>query len=333
MGYTHAWVPPAIAASNDLTSWKLICQDIHTQMLASGLSAGTDTGQLDITAVTPLPTSGTFAGYKMYQMDDGVSLPIYIKLEFGVGVSGLSTYGYGSFKTLRIRVTIGSSTDGTGTVTGNVIQYSCPQGVNYADGGTYASPTSYGYSFICYNPDRGFLGIMYQGEGGRNESIQGAGGNNYGLYSGSTLTILIQRTCDEDGVPTNTGYNVIYPNLATNNNTNELWNYGNLPISQGEYYDGTDGTVSQPTAQWSRALTHPYMGKTALDSPVIFNNMNGMSEMNCVLVGKLAATSAGQELEVTIATGITQNMMCIGRETGLSFGPSYQRHAAFILWE
>lgn len=333
MGYTHSWVPPSVATPNDLTAWKAICQDIHTQLLASGLDAAADTGQLDITAVGSLPATATFAGFKMYQFDDGVALPIFIKLEFGVGVTGLSNVVSAVNKTIRIRVTIGTTTNGSGTVTGSTIQYSCPQSLDQADGTIYTPPSSSGFSFLCYNTDRGFLGLVYQGEGGRNEIIISAGSNQYGTFSGATLVLMIQRSYDAAGVPTDDGFSVMYPDLSVLNNTNNMWTTGNMPVCLGKYYDGAGGTVSQPTSQMSRALSHTYSGKSALDFPVIFNDMNGLAEMNCLAVGKAYSALAGQEISIDVAPSITQNMMCVGRDTGLSFIPQYQRHTLFMLWE
>lgn len=332
MGYTKSWVPP-LHIGNNLTQWKLICQDIHNNMEDCGLSVAADTGQLDISSVSVLPSHGTFAGFKMYEMNDLLALPIFIKLEFGVSSMGLNHYGYAAHKSLRIRVTIGTSTDGSGTITSQSIQYQCPQEYSPEDGSNYVTSSSNGISLACYNQDRGFLGFAYQIEGGRNDPLVSGGGNQYGEYSGSSLFIAIQRSKTDAGVPTDDGFSVLYPNLTDLTNYHRQWSDGFLQNSQTKYFDAGTGVVSQPTNQYSRALTHPYSGKTALDSPYVFNDTNGLMEMDCLAIGKIYAASGGQEITAELVPGVSQNMVSIGRETSLSFLPSGQRHCVFMLFE
>jgi len=330
MGYTHKWVPPSAAYGNNLTAWKTICQDIHTQLLASGLDAASDTGQLDITAVGALPSFGGWAGYKMYTFDDGLTPAIFIKLEFGLGTDGLHDGGYGAHKMIRIRVTIGSATDGAGGITGNSVQYQCPQSYNAPDGTNYLTSLIAGYSMLCYNQDRGFLGLYYQ-VAGRPSVVYD--GNKYGGYVGATLVINIQRLYDADGTVNSDGYMVLYPDLATADGNNPTWTFGNMTQSKAKIIHA-DNSITQATSQISRTLTHPYQGNISCDHPYAFDDLNGVVEMSCVGVSKLNAISIAQEFDLELAPSITQHMISVGRETSMSFYPTKgQEHCAFMLWE
>lgn len=85
---------------------------IHTQMLAMGLLATADTGQVDHTTVTRPTVAQTVMGYKMYRFDDvhQAAAPVLVKVEFGS--AGVATYP-------SIWVTAGRATDGAGNFTGS----------------------------------------------------------------------------------------------------------------------------------------------------------------------------------------------------------------------
>lgn len=330
MGYTKRWVPPSVAIPNNLTAWKLICQDIHDQLLNCGLYSSADSGQLDISTVASLPLRTTFAGYKIYVMDDGVTTPVYIKLEFGVNETGLgSNPGSGYYvvnNTLRIKVTIGLTSDGAGTITGNVVTYQCPQEytpptVGSSSGGT---PTNNGKSFACYNEDRGFFGFAYQ-IGGRDEQLNSDG---YGRYSGSTLVIFIQRDLDNDGIA------ILAPYIAsaTNFRSGKYDNWGINEISRS-YYLSTSG-LSQPSYQWARStMNAPISMSTFMDFPYVHNN-SGMIEIDCLGVAKFLAATAGDQVTVNVGPGVTQNMIALGHETSITIGPApYNQHCLFMLFE
>ena len=336
MGYTHKWVPPYAETPNNLTVWKALCQDIHDQIVASGLDVAADTGQLSISGVGSLPSYGTYAGFKMYKFDDAAqaTMPIFIKVEFGVDSDALhgniGYYSSGSAKTLRIRVTIGTATNGSGTVTGNTIQYSCPHNVTTSsDGTTYNAQASKGFSFICYNTTRGFFGLVYQA-GGRDISSSSPGA--YGSYSGSSLVILIQRFTDADGTVNDDGFTVVYPYL-TQVISQGTWLTGNLAQSKAQSLH-SDGTVTNATLQLSRATSHPYQGNISADHPYAYDDLIGVKEVQTLAVARLGAVSAAQEIDLDISTGITQHMISVGRETCMSFYPTKgQEHCMFMLWE
>lgn len=80
---------------------------------AGGLNKSTDTGQIDWTTVTR-PAAGAYGGYEIWKLATDTKfndLGLFIKIEYGCG----STQTWAT-----IAVTVGTATDGAGTLTGTV---------------------------------------------------------------------------------------------------------------------------------------------------------------------------------------------------------------------
>lgn len=73
-----------------------------------------DTGQINWSTVTA-PATSTFGGYEIWKSNDALSstFPIYMKVEYGTNANAT--------KGPQIRFSFGTSTDGAGTLTGNII--------------------------------------------------------------------------------------------------------------------------------------------------------------------------------------------------------------------
>lgn len=100
---------------HSVAAFKQWIQSMHDNILAAGLVQTTDTGQLDIAAISAVPTYGTYAGYLVYRFNDTLAgtKPVLIKIRPYVGQMGGASYLVGS-----VAVTVGFSTDGAGTMTG-----------------------------------------------------------------------------------------------------------------------------------------------------------------------------------------------------------------------
>lgn len=85
--------------------------EIITQLLAVGLTQTTDTGQIGATAA--LPGTSTSAGFTIWKFNDTLqgTAPLFIKLEFGTGSAAGSP---------QVWLTIGTGTNGAGTLTGTI---------------------------------------------------------------------------------------------------------------------------------------------------------------------------------------------------------------------
>jgi hypothetical protein len=151
--------------------------ELHTQLLAAGLVQTADTGQLATPVVAARPANGAFAGYWIFRFDDSLqgTAPIFIRVEPGRGSGGNS---------IAILCTIGTGTNGAGTITGVVM----PAG--RID--TNAAPTSTATPYATYiNHDEGFFGLAWK--------VNGSGG-------AGLARLFICRTCDDNGDPTADGY-------------------------------------------------------------------------------------------------------------------------------
>lgn len=81
--------------------------------IATGLTKVTaETGQIDLTTVAR-PSINTFAGFEMYRFSDSLQAtkPVFVKIEYGIG---------GVADRPALAVTIGTGTNGSGTLTGQV---------------------------------------------------------------------------------------------------------------------------------------------------------------------------------------------------------------------
>lgn len=79
-----------------------------------GLVRTSDTGQIDPTTVVRPGTINTAAGYEIWRFNDALQAtsPIFIKLEHGVGPSSTTPSWW---------ITVGTGTDGAGTITGVIV--------------------------------------------------------------------------------------------------------------------------------------------------------------------------------------------------------------------
>lgn len=245
------WTPPSIPLRDNLPAWKAICNDISNHMILAGLVQTSDSGQLDIDAVSALPVDGAWSGYRMYRFNDLMQsqYPIFIKLEFGCGYEGL-TLGNSSHRsrTINIVVSVGLATDGAGNFTSiSSVRTAMPQS---SIGGTATvfittQLTSTGTSYISYNEDKGFFGFVY-GAGSRNKPFSNA---TSGAYYGSSFALFVQRTLDGNGNPDNRGVSVLCPRLQYTSNSGNPW---------------VAGTVMTPNP-----ITHYILTDTAVENNIL----------------------------------------------------------------
>jgi len=116
---TEVWTSSAGPTSSPLSSadFAAVIQELHDKLIANGLVATADTGQLDFAALaggTPALASGAWLGYRVYQLDDGHTLPLYLRIHFGV------SYGYnsGDRGQFAFGLSFGFGTTGDGSLAG-----------------------------------------------------------------------------------------------------------------------------------------------------------------------------------------------------------------------
>lgn len=112
------YITYSIMSANNDANFRIWGKAISDGLQAVGgivkLSSGDSSGQIDWTSVTRPTVSDTVAGYEMYRFDDTFqsSYPVFIKIEYGTGTYGVSSYHTGLW------ITVGFAHDGAGTITG-----------------------------------------------------------------------------------------------------------------------------------------------------------------------------------------------------------------------
>lgn len=151
------------------------------QLIAVGLTQTADTGQIN-TGTATRPATSTNGGYAIFRFNDTLhgTVPIFIRFDFGTD-SGAGNP--------RIQVTVGSATNGSGTLTGILGQRAMT-----TNAGAGSTVTSY-VSRFCYNATYGFLGVAWKIGGPGTEGVLGM--------------LFIGRTTDSNGDPTNGGVYMI----------------------------------------------------------------------------------------------------------------------------
>jgi len=124
---------------------------------AGMLTQTADTGQID-TAIVNRPAINTDGGYAIFRFNDTqqANAPIFIRFNFGTG---------GNTSVPRLRVIVGTASNGSGTVSG--------LGVGLTDlAGTTLTSTSINYTTrVCVVP--GFFGLMWKLGGATSGTVMG----------------------------------------------------------------------------------------------------------------------------------------------------------------
>lgn len=149
--------------------------ELNTKMALVGLIQTADTGQINWVTVTR-PSANTDAGYEIWRFDDSLqgTAPIYFKLYFGAG---------GNISIPRMRVQVGSGSNGSGTITGTFTAV----GAQTIGGGTTATTDTLRTSYMCCLDGAFWMAWKNGGSGAQN------------------MFMHIARTCDGNGDPTVTG--------------------------------------------------------------------------------------------------------------------------------
>jgi len=165
---TFTWMSAQTGAT--ATEWRKWIQGIHDALAAIGLVQTADTGQLTISTAS-VPGINTWTNYEVWRFNDALQSthPIFFRIDYGTGNSA----GRADF-----RLTVGTASDGAGTITGNTLLAA-----------TVASPTPATASSTEYP--------SYASGDGSSFSIAlwPATGNLAGHLGGFTIA----RACNTDG--------------------------------------------------------------------------------------------------------------------------------------
>jgi hypothetical protein len=96
------------------TLFRAWCQWIHDQLAAVGLVNTSDTGQINLATVTKPTGTSAAQGYEIWRFADSLqaTYPVFFKIEYGSGAGAANAPG--------IWITMGTGSNGSGTLTGQV---------------------------------------------------------------------------------------------------------------------------------------------------------------------------------------------------------------------
>lgn len=174
---TQTWVS-AIAHSND-ADFRAWGSELSGKLAAAGLVKHTDTGQINWSTVTR-PAASTAGGFEIWRFDDSLqaTAPIYLKIEYGSGNNAAHP---------QIWLTVGTGTNGSGTLNGTVSDRNPVAFSGAASAGNYPS-------YLCVAA--GFVGLLHK---------SGASGSSTGF-----AFFAVSRTHDTAGDATGNGFFVLW---------------------------------------------------------------------------------------------------------------------------
>lgn len=126
-----------------------ICQWIHDAIVSCGIVDTADTGATDLSTIT-IGSSNTDRGWRMYRFNDSSqgAEPIFFKVFYGMGSAGARW---------RLRVAVGTGTDGAGTLTGPQTGFAIVGGSAVLE---YQTAGESRNDFSCHT--EGFFGVCIQ---------------------------------------------------------------------------------------------------------------------------------------------------------------------------
>lgn len=173
---TQSWSSPVDTTTT--AGFRAWGSELSAKFAAVGLVQASDTGQINWTTVN-LPGSGAYGGYEIWRFNDSLqaTAPIFIKIEYGAASTINSSPG--------LRITVGTGSNGAGTLTGIVSSVHASGCASGAGGGSATSFPSY----LCHAA--GFLGLAFKVGWGQN-----------------TPAFAIIRFSDDDGTPNGDGFSL-----------------------------------------------------------------------------------------------------------------------------
>lgn len=147
--------------------------ELNAKLSAVGLVQTSDTGQINWATVLK-PGTNTDAGYEIWRFNDSLqaTAPIYIRFDFGTTATAVTQP--------RIKATVGTGTNGAGTLTGTALTTA-----RIINGNLASTSDTARQSYMC--------------------CVSGFFGMNWKVGAASCASFFVARTVDSAGAPTATG--------------------------------------------------------------------------------------------------------------------------------
>lgn len=274
--------------------------DFNAKLTAIGLTQTSDTGQINWASVTR-PGTSTNAGYEIWRFNDAAhsTAPIFIRLDYGTG---------GSAARPRVQLTIGTGSNGSGTITGAVqsaVTVSATTGS--ATGGTVTS-------YFCYAD--GFLGIVH-----------GAAGPATGLaFTG----FIIGRTVDTNGDPDTLGAFLVRQNSPSSATADSAWRSFRFAATAVNYTEVTgDGQFIHCTGAETGSNV-----SGDVQAFIAFGPFPRFLPLNAVCAMFISELAEGSTMSATLVGTNSRTYLNVGRQLGEAW--TAENRALFglcMVWE
>lgn len=292
------WSTP-IEHSSDAT-FRVWGSDLSSKFAAAGLVQTADTGQINWATVTR-PGAIAFAGYEIWRFADALqaAAPVFVKVEYGTSNNAA---------TPALRLSVGTATNGAGTLTGLVTS----QLLSYA-ATTLASTTTNYPSYITHSP--GFFGLAFK----------------LGAASGGTLSLMgftVQRSVNNSGTPTATAVMLITgggSNQETSPSLVSMINYATSQVTNT--MDGNDLGIIPMRLTSSLVGLDPQIFLTWMALPKMTPNIG-----TCVYIK--AEVPNGTEFDLALVGTTPRHYIAVGNAVrSLCFHGAGIVRGAAMLWE
>jgi hypothetical protein len=301
-----SWMPPtsvSIVASsvegnraNELT---MLTDDFFQHIELLDLTRTADTGQYEYgtSKYASLNDNGGnlngSLGYRIYRLDDDLATeyPIFIKIELYSAFGGPSVgYSIGS------EITVGTQTDGTGSLKGITTSVKNVVGYPYQRN---TKPSAY-QSFASSVPLSGFVAVVY------------SPGNNFPDcgHRFAPVCFYIERIPNVDGTPSSLGFSLMAPNVWHNSYSGfgGIDNYQNNPV-MGVY------TILFNGNKFTNTAGIPYFSQGLLMSDMliqhVYHSTPAPVRSNCVGGFRMPGVTKGTQFETAMYGELPRNYICL----------------------
>lgn len=278
-------------------------QELHDALVAVGCTQTADTGQINFTTVTRAGVNAD-AGYSIYYMNDSIHAtePCYFKIYWGT---------YAATDRPRIRIEIGTGSDGSGTITGGTTA----RIITSQAGSTFNTDTTYP-TYVCMA--RGCLSVAWKV--GRSATVYAHAG------------FIIARSCDNTGAADGGGWFVVYHNNSSGTTTAVVW----------QTYDAVNNAWTTTGGNYP-FLLFPYLATSGSGSgygdaqaTVIFINIDRIRPIATLCGYATTDLTASNTVSLTTVGSTAFTFMAYERFLGgtvVNFQNSMNNHGILVVYE
>lgn len=335
MGYTSREIVANALDGNQtssIASWRAHYLELHDLLLASGWVQTDDSGQLDIASVVAMPGRDVYVGYRMYEIDDDLSAAgykIYMKLEFGGYSETSNTSQHNTTSaTGSIKTSFGMKTDGAGGLLSQSMAPLTPAPImrhpasllsEFNNNISFSRPVL-SYSYCCKNDDLGFFGLMFAC------NQRGWASQSSSRFNAASLSVILQRTLDDSGVPTGDGFTVYVPRTVASDSRWPLTMVSSTAHNITCGYSYSSNTIQSTFYSSPRPAGlngEPISGRIQIGPTYSYVDASLKFNPNLVTY-RTADITEGSQFEVEVAPGDFRNFIALGPGTGQcpdQFGP------------